>query len=571
MIDEERLIELLNKTAKLLEFNDENKFKILAYSKGAEIVESYDGKFFELYNSGAYTNVKGIGKGLQDFIKEFADTNSVSIYEELLNKAPVGIFDMLKIKGLGLKKIKSIYDTLNVQTLDELEQDCISGKILEVKGITEKFASEMLLEIKRIKKDRYKLLLSKASIMVNNLINFLLTNPLIIKVEVVGELTRNMEVISKSEVIVLLNNNSDFIEAVKDKYVINSYQNFENYCEYELLIGNNNHITVYLCNSEKKYNYVKFIKTGSSEFIKNYFGNFDIKDFNNENDLFKSNNLKYLNNEVREIEVIPYINELELNSNLLLKDIKGLIHFHTTYSDGLASPEEMLAESANNGLIYNVISDHSKSAFYANGLNEERLLKQREHVNRLTKIDGTYLFHGIESDILPDGNLDYDNSILKELDYVIASVHSRFDMSKEEMTNRIIKAIENPYTDVIGHVTGRVLLRRKSYELDIFKILDACVQNDVAIEINSAPSRLDLDWRNIYYARDKGCKFCINPDAHATSEIQVLQYGVKIARKGGIQLNEVINCLDVDDFILYINRKVSRKFNRRLYGIERIN
>ncbi|MFH0735076.1 MAG: PHP domain-containing protein [bacterium] len=571
MIDEERLIELLNKTAKLLEFVDENKFKILAYSNGAEIIESYDGKFFELYNSGAYKNVKGIGKGLQEFIKEFAETNSVLIYEQLLDKAPVGIFDMLKIKGLGLKKIKNIYESLNIQTFEQLEQACISGKILEVKGITEKFVKDILEEINRIKKDRNKLLLSKALLMAENLINYLIVNPLIIKVETVGQLCRNMEVISKSEIIVYLNTDANFIDIIKNKYVVTSVSSFEKYEEYELLVGSSNHITVYLCNSIERYNYTKFVKTGSTQFLEKYFGGLDAENFQNENDYFNSHNLTFLNYEVREVEALPYINKLELNSNLTKENIKGLIHFHTTYSDGIATPEEMIAESVINGLIYNVISDHSKSAFYANGLNEDRLLKQREHINRLTKTDGTYIFQGIESDIIADGNLDYDNTILKELDFVIASVHSRFDMSKEEMTNRIIKAIENPYTDVIGHVTGRVLLRRKPYELDIYKILDACVQNDVAIEINSAPSRLDLDWRNIYYAREKGCKFCINPDAHATSEIQVIQYGVKIARKGGIQINDVINCFDVDDFISYINRKVTRKFNRRQYGIERIN
>lgn len=568
-MDEERLIELLKKTAYLLEFNDENKFKILAYQKGSEIIESFEGKFFEMYNSGTYKNIKGIGKGLQEFIVEFANTGTSKIYEELLEKAPKEIFEIIKIKGLGIKKLKAIYDTLKIETLNQLEQNCKSLEILAVKGISEKFATDTLKEIDRIKRDKNKVLLGRADKINDEILGEITSLLNGVSISVVGEFARNMEVISKLEYVVknyddsfinYLKTNFDFVEEIKsDLYT-------ELVCNYKKRI-----LTIfYLVNNLENFNFVCFQKTGTDEFIEKYIGSVAPEEFKNENELFQSKNLTYLNPEVREVESLEYIDKLQLNSNLQLNDIKGLIHFHTQFSDGIATPEEMVEEAVKQGLIYQVISDHSKTAVYANGLTENRILQQHDEIIRLRK-QGYNLFHSIESDILPDGNLDYDEDVLKSLDFVIASVHSRFDMTKEEMTSRIIKAIENPYTDLIGHVSGRVLLRRKAYELDIYKILDACVANDVAIEINSAPSRLDLDWRYIYYAREKGCKFSIDPDAHATSEIGVIKYGVKIARKGGIQKEEVINTMDLDNFINYINRKNVRKFNRGENGLERIN
>ncbi len=568
-MDEERLIELLKKTAYLLEFNDENKFKILAYQKGTEIIESFEGKFFEMYNSGTYKNIKGIGKGLQEFIVEFANTGTSKIYEVLLEKAPNEIFEIIKIKGLGIKKLKAIYDTLKIETLNQLEQSCKSLEILAVKGISEKFAADTLKEIDRIKRDKNKVLLGRADRINEDILGEITSLFNGLSISVVGEFARNMEVISRLEYVVnnyddsfinYLKTNFDFVEEIKsDLYT-------ELVCNYKKRIL----VIFYLVNNSENYNFICFQKTGSDEFLEKYIGNVVPDEFKNENELFKSKNLFYLNPEVREIESLEYLDKLTVNSNLQLDDIKGLIHFHTQFSDGVATPEEMVEEAVKQGLIYQVISDHSKTAVYANGLTENRILQQHDEIIKLRK-KGYNLFHSIESDILPDGNLDYDEEVLKSLDFVIASVHSRFDMTKEEMTSRIIKAIENPYTDLIGHVSGRVLLRRKAYELDIYKILDACVANDVAIEINSAPSRLDLDWRYIYYAREKGCKFSIDPDAHATSEISVIKYGVKIARKGGIQKEEVINAMDLDSFINYINRKNQRKFNRGENGLERIN
>ncbi|HPN38732.1 MAG TPA: PHP domain-containing protein [Melioribacteraceae bacterium] len=571
MLDEERLIELLKQTAKLLEYVDENKFKILAYVKASEIIESYEGKFFELFNSGQYKKISGIGKGMQEFIKEFAETNSSIIYEELRHNAPKEFFEMLKIKGLGIKKIKSIYTDIKIETINDLEEACRNKKLMQVKGITEKFCIDIINEIKRIKRDKNKLLLNKAEKIADLFKQEFNKHFPDLKLVLTGELNRNMEVVSLIDFVLFCINKEDFINNSKNYFNITNIEEFDYYTQIIINHENKANIYLYLTNSEYSLNKLRFEKNGSEEFI-NHINKQKLEiNFNDERLIFKQLGINYLNPELREVEILDYLDRLDFYNPLEEKDIKSLIHFHTTWSDGLSSVEEMAINALNLGLNYFVVSDHSKTPVYANGLNENRVLAQKEEIELLRKDMNLNIFHGIESDILPDGNLDYDVDFLNNFDFVIASVHNKFDLKKEEMTSRIIKAIENPFTDVIGHLTGRILLRRNPYELDIYKILDACVVNDVGIEINASPSRLDLDWRYMYYARDKGVRFYINPDAHSVSEIEMIKYGVKIARKAGIKKEEVINCMCIEDFIKHINRKVNRKITWSKNGIERVN
>ncbi|RJP58579.1 MAG: PHP domain-containing protein [Ignavibacteriales bacterium] len=218
----------------------------------------------------------------------------------------------------------------------------------------------------------------------------------------------------------------------------------------------------------------------------------------------------------------------------------------------------MIDEVARQGFIYAAVCDHSKSAFYANGLKEDRILQQRKEIDDFNKSSKIKVYHGIESDILKDGSLDYSEDILSEFQFIVASIHSLFNLSEVEMTNRIIRAVENPYTDILAHPTGRLLLSRDGYKVNIKKVIDACVANRVAIEINANPHRLDLDWRNLYYAREKGCLISINPDAHSTDGVSNIEYGIMIARKAGVQPREVLNCYEEKEFIKFINRKVKR-------------
>jgi len=571
MLDEERLIELLKQTSKMLEYLDENKFKIAAYTKAADIIESYDGKFFELYNSGQYKNIAGIGKGMQEFITEFFNTNTTNIYEELKKKTPKEFFELLKIKGLGIKKIKSVYGELNIETVKSLEENCLNGQLLNVKGISEKFCNDILNEISRLKRDNNKILLSKADNIVklfNEEFSKAFPN---IRLHLTGELRRNCEVISMIEYLVVINDLADFLKTLSEAFDVVNTETIDYYTQVIINYNNKFNIYLYITNNNENFVRTNFYKTGSSNFVKSIINKGQNINFTSEESVFKSLGYKYLKPELRENETLEYLDKLDFENSVNCTDIKALIHFHTNWSDGLASIEEMSSNAINFGLQYFVVSDHSKTPVYANGLSEKRVLAQKEEIEILRKDKNLKLFCGIESDILPDGNLDYDEDFLNSFDYIIASVHSKFDLSKPEMTNRIIKAIENPYTDVIGHVSGRILLRRNPYEIDIFKVLDACAVNDVAIEINASPSRLDLDWRYIYYARERGVKFCINPDAHSISEIEMIKYGIKVAQKAGIKAEEIINCLNIEEFIKHINRKVNRKVTWSKNGLERVN
>ncbi|HEX2960893.1 MAG TPA: PHP domain-containing protein [Ignavibacteriales bacterium] len=262
--------------------------------------------------------------------------------------------------------------------------------------------------------------------------------------------------------------------------------------------------------------------------------------------------------EMREKEYFSAPEKLRKNSELGILDFRGLLHFHTTYSDGKNTLTEMAEAAKDNVFTYLAVCDHSKAAFYANGLTEARVLEQKKEIEKVSRSLDIPIFHGVESDILKDGELDYDTDFMKNFQFVVASVHSRFKLSEEEMTSRIIKAVENPYTDLLGHPTGRLLLQRSPYNLDLKKVIDACAANNVAIEINASPNRLDLDWRMIYYAREKGCMFSINPDAHSILGIEEINYGIRVARKGGLQPEEVINCMDLESFKKFLLRKVKR-------------
>ncbi len=266
--------------------------------------------------------------------------------------------------------------------------------------------------------------------------------------------------------------------------------------------------------------------------------------------------MEFVPPEMREEQYFEIKNKkLKILSNLTFDNFKGFFHFHTTFSDGNDSLENMIIAANKLGFEYFIVCDHSKSAFYANGLKEENLIEQHNEINRISKKLNLPIFQGIESDILVNGDLDYSDEILKSLDFIVASVHSRFNLSEEEMTRRIIHAVENPYTKVLGHPTGRLLLSRPPYQLNLKKVIDACAENNVAIEINANPHRLDLDWRMIFYAREKGCLFSINPDAHSTEDIFLTKYGIMIARKAGLQVEEVINCFSIDKFKNYISKQ----------------
>lgn len=562
MAEKKEIISLLDEIADLLEFRSENPFKISAFRNGSNTIRKLNDDINELVNSGKLKEIKGIGKGLYAVIEEYCSHGFSKTLEELKENIPDSLFELFQIRGLGPKKIALLFNQENIRSVEELKNACTENKLLSVKGFGEKFQQKILEEIKQLEVNRNFLLIHFAEREAEKIKNLFALIPLITKYEFSGELRRTKEVFSSLEAVVLVEEKKagELIASLKEKIALDEIS--------EGIIKSNSvfslPLTLYIVHSEKDFTNRLFETTGSKEFLQklNYYC--DKHNGNSEEEIFEKMNSIYVAPEMREDEFFSISNEeLKKAPNLTNDNLKGFFHFHTTYSDGLNSIEEMVSAAKILGYEYFAVCDHSKTAAYANGLSERRILQQKKEIAEITSKNKWQLLQGIESDILTNGDLDYPAEILQEFQFVVASVHSNFSLSEEAMTKRIIKAVENPFTDVLGHPTGRLLLHRAPYKHNIIKIIDACSRNNVAIEINAHPNRLDLDWRNIFYAREQGCLFSINADAHSIENILLTKYGITVARKGGIQPEEVINCFNYKDFIKFLNRKVTRKVEDR--------
>lgn len=556
----DKALNYLRNFVNMMEFTEQNKFKISAFRNSINILKKVDIDIEESIKDGSITKIKGIGKGIERFLNELVDDGIPSEYEKLIRSIPNGILELFNIRGLGVKKVKLLNDSLKIENIDDLKIACANDTILGVKGFTEHTKNNILKEIDNIRKHSKFVLFHLAEHKAQQLIEDVVQFPSVLRAESSGGLRRGQEVISDIIIVVAVDNINNFNKELLIYSNYSSIHKSNSSIVYRLDLGFTVKTNLCVCIDEYFYSNL-YITTGSDEFIKYLNFTQKVGAYNSEHELFIGNQVEFLIPEMREKEYINAPDQLKGNSNLDVSEIKGLLHFHTTFSDGTSSLNEMSLEATKLGYEYICVCDHSKSAFYANGLSEERILLQKEEISSLKSTSKVEIFHGIEADILKDGSLDYDNDILSRFDMVVASVHSNFNLSEKEMTSRIIKAIENQYTDILAHPTGRLLLSREPYEVNMKKVLEACLKNNVAIEINASPHRLDLDWRNIYFARELGCKFAINPDAHSVKSINDIKYGVKIGRKGGLQKEEVINYLSTKDFKIFLNRKVKRNFN----------
>jgi DNA polymerase (family 10) len=553
-ITKKELLNTLEEIADLLEFTGANQFKVRAYRNAVNALRYVGDNFEESIVSGELLKVKGIGKGIFATIKEFWEEGYSRELNELKKEVPKGIEDLLHIRGLGIKKLILLSSELNIESIDDLEEAVNSGNLSKIKGFGDKSADKIKAEIERIKTTKHLLFLDEAFEIAEALTENLLELPSVIRVELTGELRRIREVISRIDLLVLINRefNSEILSEIFSPESFAIVKVETDNAILQIIREDEKKVFLNVVASELAFNRQNFILTGSHEFVEDF--KIPENGISSEKDLFEKNNRKFIPVEMRESEFSSIFNKSDVASNLDFPGMKGMLHFHTIYSDGVNTLEEMVKTGLRFGMEYFAVCDHSKSAYYANGLQPERLILQKEEIDVVKSKLGVPLFHGIESDILINGDLDYPDEILKEFDFIVASVHSNFTLDEEAMTRRIIKAVESPYTNALGHPTGRILLRRDGYKLNIKKVIDACAANNVAIEINANPRRLDLDWRNYNYAREKGVKFTINADAHATSHIEYTKYGVMVARKGGIKKEEVINYFPVDKFLIFCNK-----------------
>lgn len=544
--------DLFDLLAKLMEIHGENSFKIKTYSIAAFRLEKIIDAVAEMTPEQMAT-IPNIGPAVVQKIQEIIATGKLSVLEEYLAKTPPGVVDMLSIKGIGPKKIAQLWKELAVESLGELEYACNENRLIALKGFGAKTQESILKNIAFIRNNRGYNLWSEAEVFATQILKKLRTVYPDNQIDFTGDYRRQMPTLSSVDFITDLS-----LEQLKA--ILSKIQEVAFTEEADLLsiqIPNAPKIDFYLCSPERFVTQL-FYTSASSEFLNAFDAKYAVSEgIASEEAIFSANQLSYIPPALRESAAI--IEKAENNTLPELiqpSDIKGIVHNHSTYSDGIHSLEQMAKATQAKGYEYLVISDHSQAAFYANGLTPERIIEQHKEIDVLNaKMAPFKIFKSIEADILYDGALDYTPEVLASFDLVVASVHSNLKMSEEKAMQRLLTAIQNPFTTILGHPTGRLLLSREGYPVDYKTMIDACVEYGVAIEINAHPRRLDLDWSWLPYALDKGALVSIDPDAHSMDGIDLVKYGVLASQKGGLTKERNLSSFSLKEFEAYLAQR----------------
>lgn len=580
-MDKAQIIGILKDIAVFLELKGENSFKIRAYQSGARALERLEDNFDTIVEDGKIASLQGIGQALALKIETLYHEDHLPFYDSLKASIAPGLIEFLDIPGLGGKKVKHIHDALGIETIKALKEACETGAIEALEGFGAKSAEKILSGIANREAYGKRHLWWSVQEFVNEIISGLEAHSLVKRASVAGSFRRRLETVGDLDFIVASDTpdpimdwftEMDGVKEITAKGKTKSSVRFENGIQADLRIVSEKEFIFALHHftGSKDHNVMMRQRALSMGYRLSEWGIFEkdsedtipieaVNDIHNESDLFKFFGLEMIEPELREGlgEILSAENK-ELPELIESNEIQGVFHNHTTLSDGMNTLDEMVQQAESLGWSYIGFADHSKSSVQANGLDEERVLKmiaQIQSFNQSAKSPVT-AFSGIECDILKDGSLDFDESILGQLDYVVASVHSSFSQSEEEMTQRVIRAIESPSVTMLGHPTGRLLLRREGYRIDISKIIDAAIANRVIIEINANPQRLDMDWRFWKQAVQRGLMCSINPDAHSINNLSYFEAGVNIARKGWIEADSLLNTRDTDG--------IKRWFSERL-------
>lgn len=559
----------LKMTADLMEIHEENPFKIRTYVNAAFTVERSSGALDAL-SVETLEQADGIGKSIAKAIADILATGTFEALEQVKFKTPTGVIDMMTLKGLGPKKIKVLWHEHHIESIDQLREACTQGRIAAIKGFGAKTQESILETLQYREQQKGKALYADAEPIALQLMDILQKKYPNVLISFTGEIRRKSEVITSVDILVagasfadvhsLLSSIQMFRIELKRSGPFALCGTFEG----EDLSWRINFTSV------DKYHGKLLLLTGSEEHLNSIkkqgtsLGEFLLTNHHpDEESYYAAFQLPYIIPELRE-GLFDHDRLRQLaEANLLQEtDIRGAFHNHSTYSDGKNTLRVMAEYCISLGYEYLGISDHSKSAFYANGLQEFQIFKQHEEIDKLNEELAPFvIFKGIESDILNDGALDYEPAILKTFDFIVASVHSNLTMDSDKATKRLVKAIENPYTTMLGHPTGRLLLRRPGYSIDHKQVIDACAEHGVIIEINANPWRLDLDWRWVSYALEKGVVLSINPDAHELDGIHDMRYGVLAGRKGGLTREMTFNTRSLAEVRQYLD---GRKAKTRL-------
>lgn len=531
--------------SQLMDLYGENAFRSKSYQSAYRNIRAIEGNVIEKSDE-ELASFQGIGKSTVEKINEIKTTGSFQALKEYTEKTPIGVLEMLSIKGLGAKKVKAVWEELGIETAGELLYACKENRLVDLKGFGAKTQDKIKEQLTYFMESRGKVLYGRFENQALELLEKLRSLESVVRAEFAGEFRRKMPVIELLDFIIHPTKENDFNAALQ---TIEDLEWNSGEAYYGGLKLN------FILTDETRFAIDWLLNSSSESFLQEY----EIEDeaLETEEEIFEDIGANFVIPEMRDgVYTIDELDAFNVNDLVERKSLKGVVHNHSTYSDGTHSLKDMTEAAINLGYEYMVISDHSKAAFYANGLDEQRLIKQKEEVDALNiQFPEFKLYHGIEADILYDGRLDYNDEIVGSLDVIIASIHSQLNMDEEKATTRLIKAIENPHTDILGHPTGRLLLSRKGYPIDHAKVIDACAANGVAIELNANPYRLDLDWEWIIYALQQDVFISINPDAHSIEGLEDVHYGIHVARKAGLTINECLNAMSKNQFDAWLKER----------------
>jgi DNA polymerase (family 10) len=551
------IAKIFQRLGDIMELHGENPFKIRSYHNAYISLRNLETPLAEMSRENV-DSIKGIGKAIGDKIEELLRTGKLQTLDKYRAITPPGVEEMLDISGLGPKKAAQIWKELGIESVGELQYAVNENRLLALKGFGAKTQEELnkKLEFYQVSKGKriFASVETEALALCKTMERIFSDK----KVALVGDLARFCPTIESIAFLVGQEDINDALLKVKGLDIEQADGNpIEGRTASGLLVR------IFTCNPNE-FGSRQFQLTASPEFLHAFTDAFPGKDFNNLPDeaaLFRRAGINFISPELRDLpEFVQRIKSGKASELIKASDIAGIIHTHTTYSDGLNTLREMSFVAQAMGYSYIGITDHSKAAFYAQGLEPERVEKQWQEIDALNlELSQTgqafRILKGIESDILFDGHLDYDDAMLAGFDFVIASIHSNLSMDEDKATRRLIAAIENPYTTILGHPTGRLLLSRAGYPIDHRKVIEACAANKVAIELNANPHRLDLNYTWIPYAVDKGVLISINPDAHSCEGMLDLRHGIFAARKGGLRKEDCLNARSVDEFLAFAAQK----------------
>jgi DNA polymerase (family 10) len=577
-MDSRTAAHVLSQIGALLEVKGEQKFKARAYAGAARSLIALDtDDLAPLVRSGELADTPGIGPATLSVVRELVETGESSYLNQLREGIPEGLLELMRVPGLNAAKIQVIHDALGVQTLEDLERVAQNGQLAELPRFGKKTAERILRGIEILRRNSHLKRFPAAAVEAHQLLPNILKHPDIKHAEVAGSIRRHNEVVADIDIVAECSADPGRVAASFARSPgVSDSRTSEDPGSVHIRFVDGTHLDMH-CVTREDYPVALWRATGSTAHVEEMgvlaqSRGFDIAGnalvrkggervrLKNENDFFTALDLDPIPPELREgMGEIEAAARRDLPNLVTFDDLRGVLHCHSDYSDGAATIEQMAIAAQERGWDYIGISDHSESAFYAGGLKRDKLLQQREDIDRLNaQVKGFRILKGIEADILADGRLDYDAAILDSFDYVVGSIHSRFSMDGDAMTKRVLAALDDPHLTILAHPTGRLLLSREPYAIDVEAVLEKAVRVGVAVELNADPRRLDLDWRYCRQAKELGVTIAIGPDAHSTAGLDNVHFGIGMARKAWLEAGEILNTRGADEVLAFARKRRAR-------------